>query len=343
MIGVTGCGSSEKKDASATATAVTRTAEQGPVAVTFTVAPTDLAMSDHAVVTIVVNADTGLTVSEPDYARALRESDHAFEYRVVHAQKERAKPAGDNRLTWTHRYEIEFVLPGEYELPAVEVSYADTRSPAPGASPVTDAKPKTETVTTEPIKVTVRATSAVATSPVDLQRIKRLDPVELPTAWDRWWWTAPLIALTVLVMMALLVRRSRRRRAETVVVIPAHEWARQRIAALISENLIGRGLVQEFYYRISDIVRGYIERRFDLSAPEMTSEEFLAATADDRRFGADMRLELNRFLIACDMVKYARYEPGREEPEAVLCAAGEFVERTRERPEEAAPVEERAA
>jgi len=99
---------------------------------------------------------------------------------------------------------------------------------------------------------------------------------------------------------------------------------------LIGENLIATGRVQEFYYRISDVVRGYVERRFGVSAPEMTTEEFLATAASDGRFGERNTAELNQFLNACDLVKYARRIPGPDEADAVLRAAGGFVERTRE-------------
>ena len=56
------------------------------------------------------------------------------------------------------------------------------------------------------------------------------------------------------------------------------------LPALVTEDLIARGLIQEFHYRTSGIVRGYIERRFGVSAPEMTTEEFLTAAAADARF-----------------------------------------------------------
>jgi hypothetical protein len=106
-------------------------------------------------------------------------------------------------------------------------------------------------------------------------------------------------------------------------------WARQQIAALVADKLIPQGRVQEFYYRISGIVRGYIERRYEVLAMEMTTEEFLTAAATDARFGERATTELNRFLGACDLVKYARHEPASAEADALLQTAGEFVERTR--------------
>jgi hypothetical protein len=99
----------------------------------------------------------------------------------------------------------------------------------------------------------------------------------------------------------------------------------------VADDLVQKGRVREFYYRVSGIVRGYIERRFDIRAPEMTTEEFLASAASDRRFRTVVTEQLDCFLRACDLVKYACREPRSEESDTVLRTAGGFVERTRER------------
>jgi hypothetical protein len=62
----------------------------------------------------------------------------------------------------------------------------------------------------------------------------------------------------------------------------------------------------------------------------MTTEEFLAATAGDFRFAADSASELQAFLAACDLVKYARHRPATGEWNDLLRTAAQFVERTRE-------------
>jgi len=166
-------------------------------------------------------------------------------------------------------------------------------------------------------------------TPEELKTVTALPPVELREPWSGWWWAMPPLLATLVTLLVVLIRRSRHRQP-VVVLIPAYEWANRQIAALVSEDLVRKGRVQEFYYRISDIIRGYVERRFGVSAPEMTTEEFLAAAASDGRFGERNSVELNEFLNACDLVKYARQIPGADEADAVLRAAGGFVERTRE-------------
>ena len=331
---------------------VTQRAERGPVTLALTVIPETLDASQHALVVVEVSAERGVTVHKSEYGHSLTEGDRRFEYRIVDSHRRQAVSAGDGRLQWRYEFEIEFLLPGEYELPPAVVSFVDTRAAVDeGDAAVLDADAEAQTLTTQPITVAVRQPAAAPLTPEELRQITRLDPLELPREWPRWWWLALIIVILVIVVVVFLVaRRLRRLRSETVIRIPAHEWARQQIAALLAEDLIAKGRVQEFYYRISGIVRGYIERRFGVRAPEMTTEEFLAAAPRDARIGQGMALELDRFLSACDLVKYARHEPGPGEADLVLRAARDFVERTRERAKptdidviDRSPAEERAA
>jgi len=312
---------------------VTRTAEQDGVKVTMTSESTALESGNLARLRITVEAEAGVSLFDFDYGRTLAEGDLKFETRIIRSKSDRPLRTNDGRLRFFQNLDLEFILPGEYELPPVTVSYQrlkpESGSGNENASPDQDATPLT--LATEPISITVKADPSDELSMAEIRNVKRLDPVELPTAWSRWWWawTAGVVLLLAIAITWLI--RRRRRKRDIVVPIPAHEWAQREISALLSEDLIARGLVQEFYYRISGIVRGYIERRFGVCAPEMTTEEFLSAARDHPRLSGPHTEELQQFLLACDLVKYARYQPGPWESDAVLRAACDFVERTRVR------------
>lgn len=301
---------------------ITRSAEKGSVSLSLTVSPEVPDVSETVRVRLEVVADTSVTIIEPDYGDALTEGDRVFQYRVREVESERAKPIGDGRLRWVYVYELRFVLAGDYELPGAKVSFT---------TPETDDAARESSVSTEPMTLVVTAPEEAALSDADLRTVTRLDPVDLPWAWPAPKWLIAMGVAAVVVVAALILWRRRRSRERIEIPIPADVWARRRLAALIAEELLETGLVQEFYYRISAIVRGYIERRFEVSAPEMTTEEFLAATASDNRFGDETSAELDKFLCACDMVKYAKHLPGPSECQGVFTAAGDFVERTRER------------
>ncbi len=331
---------------------VTRTAQNGPVTITLSAYPETLTPNEHAKLTLEVLSEKGVTVLDNDYADALSEGDHRFEYRVARSDKQLAQPTDDGRLRWVYRFELEFFLPGEYELPPADVSFVEvvaSDSDDDSDKPAIVGSDEVQTVATEPLTLVVRAIEGQAISTEELRNITRLDPIELPMPWYHSRMLLALVVVVIVIVGIWLVWGRRRRRIDAVVLVPAHEWARQQIAALIGDDLIGRGLVQEFHYRISAIVRGYIERRFGMSAPEMTTEEFLVAAANDARFGRDTTDELDRFLVACDLVKYACHQPEQGESEAALKVTGEFVERTRERSSPSAgdgaslPIEECAA
>ena len=65
------------------------------------------------------------------------------------------------------------------------------------------------------------------------------------------------------------------------------------------------------------VVRQYLENRFGLQAPEMTTEEFLHIAAsvpvDDSTLLQDHREPLRDFLTECDLVKFAKYGPDEEQ------------------------------
>ena len=89
------------------------------------------------------------------------------------------------------------------------------------------------------------------------------------------------------------------------------------------------GDVKDYYARISDCVRDYIERLFKVNAPEMTTEEFLESLKDSQALPPAEKDLLKQFMSACDLVKFAKYKPTVEEISSVLSSAKKFIEETR--------------
>ena len=71
--------------------------------------------------------------------------------------------------------------------------------------------------------------------------------------------------------------------------------------------------MKTFYFRLSAIMRYYIEERFGLRAPERTTEEFLAEISNADVFNTGQRNYLKSFLKASDIVKFAKHEPQLQE------------------------------
>lgn len=107
-----------------------------------------------------------------------------------------------------------------------------------------------------------------------------------------------------------------------------HESALEELEAIKGEFAHTKN-IKEYYVGISDCVRRYIERVFKVKAPEMTTEEFLDSLKDSKDLAIHHKDLLKEFLSACDLVKFAKYDPGREETEAVLTTAKGFIEETK--------------
>jgi 5'-deoxynucleotidase YfbR-like HD superfamily hydrolase len=120
-----------------------------------------------------------------------------------------------------------------------------------------------------------------------------------------------------------------RGRATVVVQLPAHEIAYRELERLIADDLPGKGRIKEFYQRISDILRRYIENRFGLHAPEQTTEEFLAALGADATLAPSHKSLLKNFLQHCDLVKFARHEPTTEDIQKTFDSCRNFIGETK--------------
>ncbi len=183
--------------------------------------------------------------------------------------------------------------------------------------------------------------ASLTTAPIDFEIVSSLSgneepntvfqadgtPVELPTD-ERFPWklvAGGVLGAAVLMAAGFWFLRWLRDREPPRVVIPAHRWALDELDRLASATLIERGEFHEFYFRLSGIVRGYIERRFGVLAPEMTTEEFTEYLRTDLVLAEPYRRAMGPFLEACDLVKFARHVPGREEADGALASARDFV------------------
>ncbi|MBL7158300.1 MAG: hypothetical protein ISS91_02205 [Candidatus Omnitrophica bacterium] len=149
----------------------------------------------------------------------------------------------------------------------------------------------------------------------------------------------PLGLIIALIVIALLVGGIYLKKRLTSLMIPEviklpHEIAFKRLEELKNKGLVEKGLVKEFYFELSDILRRYIEDRFNLRAPEMTTEEFLIFLKSSKSLSVDHKYLLREFLSHCDLVKFAKYGPSPKEIEKSLLSAESFVDQTKEEKEE---------
>jgi hypothetical protein len=153
-------------------------------------------------------------------------------------------------------------------------------------------------------------------------------PVVIPTVWP-WVWGS-LAAVVLGVALYWLWRRWQRQRGlvPPVPIIPPHVRARQKL----QEALALLEQPREFCILVSDTVRWYLEERFEFRAPERTTDEFLYELQATDLLTPDQKASLAEFLRRCDLVKFARYEPGEPELRDLHAAALRLVEETEPAP-----------
>jgi hypothetical protein len=134
------------------------------------------------------------------------------------------------------------------------------------------------------------------------------------------------IALS-LIALWLLVKGLKKLKKKKPPKLP-HEAAIEALEAAKAEFLKS-GDIKEYYVRISDIVRRYIEIVFKVRAPEMTTQEFLGSLGSSWKVSEDYKGLLMTFMEACDLVKFAKHAPTKDEADAVFMTAKKFVEGTR--------------
>ena len=140
-----------------------------------------------------------------------------------------------------------------------------------------------------------------------------------------WLW----ITLAALAVAALAWWYSKRKKTPAVnpaLLIPPHRRAKERLRA--AHDLISDPYA--FCSLVSDVIRLYLEERFNLHAPDRTTEEFLAELREGSQLNEDHKAVLENFLIKCDLVKFARVEPTEPELRDLLESAERLVDETRE-------------
>jgi hypothetical protein len=149
-------------------------------------------------------------------------------------------------------------------------------------------------------------------------------PVVIPTGWEWLWWVLAALALGVALWWAWRWWQRRRVLAAVVPPVPAHVRARQKLR----DALLFIAQPKAFCIAVSGAIRGYLEERFEFHAPERTTEEFLHELQDTDLLVAEQKVKLGEFLASCDLVKFAKYEPGETELRELYGSAMRLVDET---------------
>jgi len=131
-------------------------------------------------------------------------------------------------------------------------------------------------------------------------------------------------------LIRYLINRSKAQKAILPPPRPPWEIAFERLQELKTQNFPNDDQHKEYCTVLSDIVRRYLENRFHLRAPEMTTPEFLDHLNQTQALRANLKELLRDFFNFSDMVKFAKYGPKEEEIEQGYDSAWKLVSETQE-------------
>ena len=120
-------------------------------------------------------------------------------------------------------------------------------------------------------------------------------------------WCLALGAAVALIwfLVRLIARKVKEHRMSPI------ERAWVELDRLIAKGLPGRGRYKDFYVELTRVVRRYVQRKYGIKAPHLTTEEFLREVQNNRIIGNNQNNRmmgaegLKEFLESADMVKFA--------------------------------------
>jgi hypothetical protein len=134
-----------------------------------------------------------------------------------------------------------------------------------------------------------------------------------------------ILVLGGLIWYFIKKRRNKPARVEPErPAVPLHTLVLDKLNALKSQKLLEQGLVKQYHSELTDIIREYLEKRYEINAMEQTSEEIFAGLKHLNIAEQNMS-KLRQMLLLADLVKFAKASPLNSESEQSMDNAISFV------------------
>jgi len=166
------------------------------------------------------------------------------------------------------------------------------------------------------------------------------DVQDNPFQWNDWkmlFWLS-VLALALLAVAYYLYMRLRDNKPiiahiRIVKRLLPHQRAMKEIEQIKADKMQNSENAKEYYTKLTDTLRKYIEDRYGFNAMEMTSSEIIErlekALTDDTKDSATMKAELRQLFTTADLVKFAKYSTMINENDANLVSAIDFINQTK--------------
>jgi hypothetical protein len=290
-------------------------AERGPVRVRLEVRPASPVIGDVLEVVLEATAEPEVELLMPQFGEALGR----FEI-IDFAPSERLDAGG--RTVARQVYRLQPRRSGTQSIPALRVEFVDRR---PGRELAPDGEDAWELLT-ERLSIDV---APILTEDAPLV-LSGPHPDLGPRRSD--WapgWIFLIVLLAAVVIASPFAWRAYREALARRRQRDAYALARSALDTLLATGLPDEAAMDAFYVALSTIVRIYLEDRFGLRSPELTTQEFLAVMGRSPDLARSHQQMLRGFLEQADLVKFARHRPENDAVAAAIASVERFLEDTR--------------
>lgn len=294
-------------------------AQLGPVQLQVELSPEKPRMGDILSLTIRVVSEPDVEVLMPEFGEAMSQ------FQIVDfAPQESLDSQG--RVVHTQKYSLQPSGSGPQRIPPIMVEFVDHRAGQKPAPPGEDAYELSTARIDFPVESVLKETDGATL---------------LPPRGELQPWPTGLVTKTTLgggvlaimgLMVAAIVAWWLARRHRHLPTVNPYELALARLNRLIQQPIPQGEQMGPFFVELSALVREYLENRFELRAPELTTEEFLEQASAGSRLVPEHQGLLRDFLRHADLVKFAGWHPDEQVIRQALQAAERFLRETRDLP-----------
>jgi hypothetical protein len=295
-----------------------KTTRLGPVVATLSLSPEKPVIGDLLRLTLRVVAQEGVELLMPEFGEAVSR------FQVVDfSPKESINQQGE--AVFTQVYKLQSPPSGSHAIPPILIEFVDQRPGEESAPEGMDAYELfTERINFEVQSVVVENVTAGLNPPLgrlEPRQSEGAKPVSL-----QGYAIFVVLALVTLGILGWMIVRYKSR----VIKKTAYEIARRQLNRLVNQPLVDGETIGVFYVEITTVIRKYLENRFELKAPELTTEEFLSRVGSSAELTNDHKRLLNEFLKHADLVKFAGMTPTEDDIRGMIEKATRFLEETRD-------------
>jgi hypothetical protein len=314
------CGCSDKGKPGSVQREVSKSYQADKVQIRQMLDSNDITIADTVELKIETALPEGFRLTMPNIEQTLSRAETVW--KLLSEQTQPRYLDKNERVVRGYSYELATYETGDLQIPGFEFEIYEAA----------DSNEPSDLIRTAPINIRVRPAVDINDANSAQSQLADIEPVAEMQSGPGTAAIVSVIIIASLLVAAILYYILAKRRAKMTNAVerksPA-EIAYERLAQLAGEKLLENGMINVFYEKLGNILRYYIEDRFEIHAPERTTEEFFSEIRQSTILKEEDKRQLRKFLEHCDLVKFAKHQPTSQQANDSLKMLHEFIENTK--------------